>query len=110
MAQNDPEARLRSAVIQLNIRAIGLTLGLVFGLGIFFATNWLVLAGGHVDEQGQQIIGPNLALLSQFFLGYRVSFLGSLIGFAYGFALGTLTGSAIGFIYNKMSSLRNRAQ
>ncbi len=59
-------------------------------------------------ETGQQVVGPNLALLSQFLLGYRVSFMGSLIGFAYGFAFGTLTGSAIGFVYNKLSNFRNR--
>ena len=80
---------------------------MVFGLGIFIGTNWLVLAGGHIDEPGQQVVGPNLALLSQFLLGYRVSFMGSLIGFAYGFAFGTLTGSAIGFVYNKLSNFRN---
>lgn len=106
MTQLDQEVRLRGALLKLNARAIGLTLGLVFGLGIFIATNWLVLAGGHIDERGQQVIGPNLALLGQFFLGYRVSFMGSLIGFAYGFALGTLTGAAIGVVYNKLSSLR----
>jgi len=103
---DEEEERLRRAVLRLNLRAIGLALGLIFGLGIFVATNWLILAGGHIDETGQQVVGPNLALLGQFFLGYRVSFVGSLIGFAYGFALGTLTGSAIGFLYNKLSSLR----
>jgi hypothetical protein len=106
MTEKDQEARLRSALLKLNVSAIGLTVGVVFGLGVFIVTNWLVLAGGHVDESGQRVVGPNLALLGQFFIGYRVSFIGSLIGFAYGFAFGTLTGSVIGFVYNKLSSLR----
>ncbi len=98
--------RLSKAILRLDSKILGLVLGLVFGLGIFLMTNWLILAGGHVDAQGNQVIGPNLALLGQFFIGYRVSFFGSLIGFLYGFALGTITGSAIGRLYNWFSSFR----
>jgi ABC-type dipeptide/oligopeptide/nickel transport system permease subunit len=69
-------------------------------LVIFFATNWLVIKGG--DQ-----VGPHLELLGQYFIGYRVSFLGSLIGLAYGFALGTLFGMFIGWIYNRIVKFRN---
>ncbi len=48
-----------------------------------------------------------LILLSQFFIGYRVSFLGSIVGFAYGWALGTLSGTLISWIYNKIVWYRN---
>ena len=47
-----------------------------------------------------------VALLGLVFLGYRVTFVGSVIGFAYGFAFGTLTGSVIGWAYNKLAILR----
>ncbi|RJP77131.1 MAG: hypothetical protein C4522_16120 [Desulfobacteraceae bacterium] len=94
------EERLFSSVLWLNAKAIGLSLGLLFGLAIFIATNWLVLKGGDV-------VGPHLQLLSRFFVGYRVSFLGSFIGFAYGFAVGTLSGSFIGWIYNRIITFRN---
>ena len=100
------EALLARALLRLNAKALGLALGVLLGLGIFIATNWLLLQGGHLDAQGNRVVGPNLALLGNFFLGYRVSFTGSLIGFAYGFALGTITGAAIGVIYNKLSSFR----
>lgn len=93
------EEKLFSGVLWLNARVLGLALGVMLGLGIFIATNWLVLKGG---EQ----IGPHLQLLSQYFIGYRVSFLGSFIGFAYGFAVGTLSGSLIGWIYNKVAKFR----
>ncbi len=101
------ENLLFNAVLRLNSQAIGLGLGLLLGLGIFIATNWLVLKGGYVNSAGEYIVGPRLQLLSQFFIGYRVSFLGSLIGFAYGFAVGTIGGSLIGWIYNKVVDLRN---
>jgi hypothetical protein len=92
--------KLFSGVLWLNTKILGLSLGLICGLGIFIATNWLVIKGG-------QVVGPNLQLLSQYFIGYRVSFLGSFIGFAYGFAVGTLSGSLIGWIYNSITKIRN---
>ena len=81
MDKNNPtnEERLFSRVLLLNAKVLGLSLGLLIGLAVFIATNWLVLKGG-------QVIGPHLQLLSQYFIGYRVSFFGSLIGFAYGFS------------------------
>jgi hypothetical protein len=93
------DEKLFSGVLWLNAKVFGLTLGIVCGLALFLATNWLVIKGG--DR-----VGPHLALLSQYFIGYRVSFLGSLIGFFYGFAVGTLCGSLIGWIYNKIVTLR----
>ena len=53
------------------------------GLGVFVATNWLISEGGPV-------VGPHLALLGQFFIGYRVTFVGSLVGFLWAFAVGFL--------------------
>ncbi len=86
--------------LMLNSGIIALSLGLLCGLGIFIATNWLVIKGGdHV--------GSHLRLLSQFFIGYKVTFLGSFIGFAYGFAVGTLSGALVAWIYNKFVEFRN---
>ncbi len=93
------EEKLYRAVLLLNTKMLGLSLGLILGLLIFVATNWLVIKGGKV-------VGPHLQLLSQFFIGYRVSFLGSIIGFLYGFAVGTLAGALIGRIYNKIVEIR----
>lgn len=94
------EDKLFSGILHLNSRILGLVLGVVFGLVIFVATNFLVLKGGTP-------VGPHLQLLGQYFIGYRVSFLGSFVGFAYGFAMGTLFGALIGWIYNKIVALRN---
>ena len=101
------EEKLFGAVLKLNIKILGLVLGLLLGLVIFIATNWLVIKGGHIGPGGKYVVGPHLQLLSQFFIGYKVSFLGSIIGFFYGFALGTLCGGATGWIYNKIADFRN---
>ena len=94
-----PEEKLFSGVLLLNAKVVGLTLGVVFGLGIFVATNWLVIKGG-------ERVGPHLILLSQYFIGYKVTFWGSIIGAAYGFTLGTICGGLMGWLYNRIAAFR----
>jgi len=105
--QSKDEEKLFKGVVKFNTKFLGLTLGLLMGLAIFIATNWIVLKGGYTTPSGEYVVGPHLRLLSQFFIGYRVSFLGSIVGFLYGFALGTLCGTVFGSIYNKIVDLRN---
>ena len=88
-------------LVRLNAKVQGVVTGLVAGLAIFVATNWLILKGGEV-------VGPNLALLGQFFIGYRVTFMGSLIGFAYGFAGGFVAGYLVAGLYNWLVELKER--
>ncbi len=92
--------KLFSGILRLNAKILGLVIGILLGLAIFIMTNWLVIKGGDP-------VGPHLELLRQFFIGYRVSFLGSIIGFAYGFAVGTFSGAMIGWIYNRIVDFRN---
>lgn len=84
---------LRQAVLRLNGHVLGFVLGIIGALGIFAATNWLVIKGG--DQ-----VGPHLGLLDQFFIGYSVTFAGSFVGAAYFFITGYAAGLIIGWIYN----------
>ncbi len=93
---NQEEQLLEQVVVRLNAKLMGIILGFLLGAGLFLATNILVLKGGAVT-------GPHLALLSQFFPGYRVTFLGSLIGFLYAFVTGFVIGSVLGAIYNRLA-------
>jgi hypothetical protein len=70
-----------AAFARLDAVALGCAFGLVAGLLIFTATIVLVAKGGDP-------VGPRLALLGQYFAGYTVTPLGSLVGFAYGAVLG----------------------
>jgi hypothetical protein len=95
------EQALLEEVIRVNRNVLGLTLGILFGFGLFLATNILVLKGGpHV--------GANLQLLNQFFPGYGVTFTGSFLGLVYGFAVGYVSGWIIASVYNWVVLLRNR--
>lgn len=93
MAQEEDE--LERAVVLLNARLLGIVLGILSGTALFLVTNFLVLKGG-------QHVGAHLVLLANFFPGYRVTFLGSLIGFCYAFVVGFLAGAIVGAIYNKL--------
>jgi hypothetical protein len=86
-------------MVRLNAKVQGVVTGLVTALAIFMATNWLVLKGGEV-------VGPHLGLLAQFFIGYRVTFGGSLIGAAYGFVCGFVVGTLVATMYNWLVNLR----
>ena len=91
---SDPTEKLIvQSLARLDGVALGVALGTLFGLIIFLATNILILKGGNE-------IGPNLALLSQYFIGYEVTFGGSLIGLAYGFLAGFVFGWLIAFLRN----------
>jgi ABC-type nitrate/sulfonate/bicarbonate transport system permease component len=92
----DEEEVIERVVVRLNAVLTGVVAGLLCGLAIVLATVWLILKGGPNP-------GPHLSLLSQYFPGYSVSVIGSLIGFCYASTLGFLTGLLIGFVYNKLA-------
>jgi hypothetical protein len=86
---------------RINSIPLAMSCGLLAGLGIFIATNWLVLKRGDV-------VGPHLALLSEYLVGYRVSFLGSLIGFIEVFAFGFLVAYFVAALYNWLADRRGQ--
>ncbi len=90
------EEALEKAVVRLNAKLMGIVVGFLAGLGLFLATMILVLKGGPN-------VGAHLGLLSQFFPGYRVTFLGSFVGFFYAFVVGFVIGSVLGAVYNKVA-------
>lgn len=95
------------AFAKLDRTALGLSVGTFVGLTVFIATLFLIIKGGEV-------VGPNLALLGQFFIGYTVTVNGAFIGLVYGFVAGFILGWFIGFLRNSLVSgylliLRTRA-
>jgi hypothetical protein len=99
LSHSSEEEQLARAVLRLNGGVLGFAFGSAVGLGLFLATNWLVLKGGDP-------VGPHLSLLSQFFIGYSVTFGGSFVGLAYGFGLGYAVGWLIARVYNGVIFLK----
>jgi len=89
-----PPAGVDAYVRRLHVRAWGLAAGMLSGLGLFVATNLLVLRGG--DD-----VGTHLGLLSIYFPFYDVTFLGSLIGFVYAFVVGYVAAALVCAVYNR---------
>lgn len=95
---NAADELIVQSLAKLDGTALGISIGLMLGLVIFAATNFLIFKGGEE-------IGPNLALLSQFFVGYDVTFIGSLIGLVYGLMSGFILGWLIATIRNLILSI-----
>lgn len=92
----EQEQELRRVMMRINEQGWGIAIGLVLGLGLFVATNFLIIRGG-------QDVGRHLSLLGVYFPGYSVTFLGSLIGFVYAFVIGYGIGRTIGVVYNGLA-------
>lgn len=77
----------------------GIMAGLLAGVGLFVATNWLVIKGG-------ENVGSHLSLLNEYYIGYSVTFVGSIIGFFYAFATGFVAAYIVARIYNWIVDLK----
>jgi hypothetical protein len=76
--------------MNLRKRALGLSLGIVFGLAIFIATIWATM-GGH---------GLTLSGLGAYYPGFTVSYLGAVVGLFWGFVSGFVGGVLIAWFYD----------
>jgi hypothetical protein len=92
---------ISKTLAKIKTEALALVSALIGGAGLFVMTVWLVIKDGpHVGE--------HLQLLSNYFIGYSVTWRGSIVGLFYGALTGGVVGWAIGTIYNKVVNLRQR--
>jgi len=77
--------------MQLNVKAFALTAGLLWGIGLF-AMTWWVIAWEGADDR--------INFLSTFYLGSRFTPLGSLIGLAWALPDGLIGGAVFAWLYN----------
>jgi hypothetical protein len=76
--------------MKLRVRALGLAVGTVWGLGLFVATLIAVVRGA----------GHTLVLLKAYYYGYDVSIGGAFCGLLWGFLDGFIIGALIAWCYN----------
>jgi hypothetical protein len=82
--------------MELRKRALGLSIGLVWGSAILLTTWWFIIMGYQ---------GKILGKLSGLYLGYSVSWGGSFIGFIWGFVDGFIAGVLIAYLYGVFSKM-----
>ena len=80
--------------MKLDLKAFSLTCGLIWGVGLFFLTWWVMAFEGATGDP---------TLLGQAYRGYSISPLGSIVGAAWGFVDGIIGGLIFAWLYNKLS-------
>ena len=95
---NGVEQAILRVFASIDKLALALSVGAVCGAAIFLATMFLILKGGPV-------VGPNLSLLDQYFIGYTVSVQGAFIGLGYAFFWGFIFGWLFAYLRNLFTAL-----
>lgn len=99
LANGDDRELIAAAVARLRAGIMALVFGAAGGLGLFVATLWLLVRGGHN-------VGQHLSLLGNYFPGYEVSPLGTVLGLLYGGVTGAAIGWCLALVYNRVATLR----
>ena len=86
--------------MKLNVLAVGLACGLIWGLGLFLITWWIIMFDG-------QQVGETL-VLGQIYRGYDVTTMGSFVGLAWGFVDGLVGGMIFAWLYNLLATRLGR--
>ncbi|MHC4571558.1 MAG: bacteriophage holin [Planctomycetota bacterium] len=87
--------------MKLNVKAFGLTCGLIWGLGLFCLTWWIIAFEGATGE---------ITLIGRLYRGYSISPVGSLIGLAEAFIDGLIGGLIFAWLYNLLSRKMKKAE
>ena len=88
-------------VASIHAFILAFVMAVIGGMGLFLMTVWLIVRGG-------KDIGAHLMLLHHYFIGYSVTWPGSLVGLFYGALIGGMMGWLIGFVYNRIVSIRHQ--
>ncbi len=88
-------------VIRIQAGVLAIVCAVLGGLLLFLMTVWLLVKDGPGA-------GPHLSLLGNYFIGYSVTWGGSVLGLFYGALTGGIVGWVIGLIYNMVVGLRQK--
>jgi hypothetical protein len=85
--------------MKLDVKAFGLTVGLLWGLGLFLGTWWMMYIGKATGSP---------TLLSNIYIGYSITPMGSLVGLVWAFFDGLGGGVIFAWLYNQLCSHGNK--
>ena len=80
--------------MKLNVSAFALACGILWGLGLFALTWWIIAFDGSTHE---------ITLIGRVYRGYDISPLGSLVGLVWGFFDALIGGAIFAWLYNRLS-------
>ncbi|MFH1893944.1 MAG: bacteriophage holin [Candidatus Zixiibacteriota bacterium] len=77
--------------MRLNVKALALTSGILWGLSVFVVTWWVLVFEGATGD---------ITWLGHIYRGYSISYVGSFIGLLWGLFDGLIGGAIFGWLYN----------
>lgn len=80
--------------MKLDIKAFALTCGIIWGLGVFCLTWWIIAFDGATHE---------VTIIGQLYRGYTISPAGSVIGLIWAFFDGLAGGAVFAWLYNRLA-------
>jgi len=80
--------------MKLNIKAFALACGLIWGLGLFLLTWWIIAIEGITEE---------VTFIGRIYRGYSITPLGSFIGLIWALIDGAIGGAIFAWLYNLIS-------
>ena len=85
--------------MKLNIKAFALACGLIWGLGLFLLTWWLIAFEGATGE---------VTWIGRLYRGYTISPMGSVIGLIWALIDGLVGGAIFAWLYNFITARLSR--
>lgn len=79
----------------LNVKGFAITCALIWGLGLFFLTWWIIVFEGATGAK---------TFLGMVYRGYNISPVGSVIGLAWAFVDGLIGGAIFAWLYNRFTA------
>lgn len=81
----------KEVIMKINLKAFALTCGLVWGLGLFALTWWIIAFDGATHE---------VTFIGRLYGGYNISPWGSILGLVWGFFDALIGGAVFAWLYN----------
>ena len=80
--------------MRLNVKAFALTCGVIWGLGLFLLTWWIIALDGATGEA---------TFIGRIYRGYKISAVGSVLGLVWAFVDGLIGGAIFAWLYNTIA-------
>lgn len=81
--------------MMLNVKAFAIAVAVVWGLGIFIGTWWIILLDGASSD---------MTSLGYIYRGYTITPVGSVIGMTWGLVDGLIGGAILAWLYNLIAA------
>ena len=81
--------------MKLDVKAFALVCGLMWGIGLFTLTWWVILFDGATGDP---------TIVGMIYRGYSISPVGSLIGLVWALADGFVGGAIFAWAYNRLAA------